>query len=157
MRMSGLRTLRVIIVVCASLWFAHVIWTYTGSKIFIKSERYTGKGLKLQKQLQGYAHNVQEQYNAGRNDELVKADDTFVCSKIVPFSEIAHGRISTYDLPAETDYNLGSDQRYKLPEEFLNTEGKDEDIQVILVPFSHSDPGYGRTVEHYYTGSTKCK
>ncbi|KAL4220666.1 hypothetical protein ACF0H5_021061 [Mactra antiquata] len=79
------------------------------------------------------------------------------CQKIVPFSEHIDGRISTYDLPAETDYSLDPKGRYKIPEEFYKKENDplEEEINVILVPFSHADPGYGRTVEQYYVSMTK--
>lgn len=77
-----------------------------------------------------------------------------ICSKVVPFKNTS-GRLSTYDLPKETDYSLGPDKLYKLPKPVLTDEETEREIQVFLVPFSHSDPGYGQTVENYYTGSTR--
>lgn len=86
--------------------------------------------------------------------DFLNEEEDKVCSKVVPFKNVS-GRLSTYDLPKETDYSLGPDKSYKLPKPVLNAEETDREIQVFLVPFSHSDPGYGQTVENYYTGSTR--
>lgn len=90
---------------------------------------------------------------------VVIAGEGNTCDKIIPFSDHSDDRISTYDLPAETDYSLAADGRYKIPEEFYKADinPPEENINVILVPFSHTDPGYGRTVEQYYTSMTRSK
>ena len=70
--------------------------------------------------------------------------------------------IYTYDLPDVTNYTLDKDREYFLPDprkdivkRKTSAEFDREPIQVILVPFSHADPGYGNTMEGYYSSMTK--
>ena len=102
-----------------------------------------------------FSPNVSSEKEIYLESEDMDPEDTDMCDKIVPFKDTSGGRISTYDLPKETDYSIGRDGLYKLPEEVLNSTGTDGEIRVTLVPFSHTDPGYGQTVEGYYTSSTK--
>lgn len=70
--------------------------------------------------------------------------------------------IYTYSLPDVTNYTLDKDREYIIPDPRKDivkrkTSGSfdKEPVQVILVPFSHADPGYGNTMEGYYSSSTK--
>ncbi|XP_045199322.2 alpha-mannosidase 2x-like [Mercenaria mercenaria] len=149
MRMSRqipFRKLKVVIMFCACLFTMFVLWSSTGHKPGI----YT---IPSNKYYEGILRH-EETFKMELKTQSKKQDE-FVCNEIVPFKNISSGTISTYDLPLETDYSLDSDGRYKLPEEVLQAKSTDDEIQVILVPFSHTDPGYGQTVENYYTGSTK--
>ena len=72
--------------------------------------------------------------------------------------------IYTYNLPDVTNYTLDKDREYFLPDprkdimkRKTSTDFDREPIQVILVPFSHADPGYGNTMEGYYVSKTKGK
>lgn len=72
--------------------------------------------------------------------------------------------IYTYSLPDVTNYTLDKDREYIIPDPRKDivkrkTSGSfdKEPVQVILVPFSHADPGYGNTMEGYYSSSTKSK
>lgn len=70
--------------------------------------------------------------------------------------------IYTYNLPDVTNYTLDKDREYHLPDPRKDIMKREtsadfdgEPIQVILVPFSHADPGYGNTMEGYYSSKTK--
>ena len=72
--------------------------------------------------------------------------------------------IYTYNLPDVANYSLDSDREYMIPDprkDIVKRKSSDsfdrEPIQVILVPFSHADPGYGNTMEGYYASATKSK
>ena len=72
--------------------------------------------------------------------------------------------IYTYNLPDVTNYTLDKDREYFLPDPSkdimkrkTSADFDREPIQVILVPFSHADPGYGNTMEGYYVSKTKGK
>ncbi|KAL3846905.1 hypothetical protein ACJMK2_017854 [Sinanodonta woodiana] len=65
--------------------------------------------------------------------------------------------ISTFDLPDETNYKLLPNGRYSIPvknKEVAYGPGL-RPLKIILVPFSHADPGYGRTIQEYHTGATR--
>ena len=82
-----------------------------------------------------------------------------LCQKVVPFRSVSPTTISTFDLPDVTDYSLDATRNYKLPQEVYNRskEPLKDELQVIIVPFSHADPGYGMTVEDYYQRLTRSK
>ena len=72
--------------------------------------------------------------------------------------------IYTYTLPDVTNYTLDKDREYFIPDPRKDIVKRKtcpnfnlEPVQVILVPFSHADPGYGNTMEGYYSSSTKSK
>ncbi|KAL4220597.1 Alpha-mannosidase 2 [Mactra antiquata] len=61
---------------------------------------------------------------------------------------------STYDLFEYVDYSMNEAGEYPIPSrsfEDISKEGSLNPLSVILVPFSHADPGYGLTLEQYYS------
>ncbi|KAK3605381.1 hypothetical protein CHS0354_040981 [Potamilus streckersoni] len=65
--------------------------------------------------------------------------------------------ISTFDLPDETNYTLLPNGRYSIPVKNKQVAYSPSlrPLKIILVPFSHADPGYGRTIQEYHTGATR--
>ncbi|KAH3810472.1 alpha-mannosidase 2-like isoform X3 [Dreissena polymorpha] len=132
------RKLKVAVFILVAALIAHSLWMMTG--IYKTAPPQNGDYI-----LKAHGHILP-------HFEKVKVVRTKnVCHKIKPWT----GKLSTFDLPAETDYTLDANGRYKIPPEFYdadeNTATRDDKVNVVLVPFSHADPGYGMTFEGYYT------
>lgn len=72
----------------------------------------------------------------------------------------SNGVIYTYDLPDRTEYKLIDGKRFKEYEIPVKNESiaygpNLDELEVLLIPFSHVDPGYGMTMEAYYRSRTK--
>ena len=83
----------------------------------------------------------------------IQNDSSNWCSEIKLFTAESPDVISTFDLPNITDYSVDGTGRYVFPDTFYEPANVHENvgtIDVILVPFSHVDPGYGQTMEDYY-------
>ncbi|KAH3893393.1 alpha-mannosidase 2x-like [Dreissena polymorpha] len=73
------------------------------------------------------------------------------------------GRIFTLDLPAQTNYSMIQNvahprfQEYVLPVSDASVAygPRLDHMTVYIIPFSHVDPGYGMTLEQYYSSMTK--
>lgn len=90
---------------------------------------------------------------------VVEKEDTTgaCCGRYKPSADIY-----TYSLPDVTNYTLDSAREYIIPDPRKDIRKRKtsasfdrEPIHVILVPFSHADPGYGNTMEGYYESATK--
>lgn len=153
-RLVPYRKVRVVLVIGICAYFTYTVWnsagrSYLWSPVTEENSVLTGK-LTSENAQGGWMFQ-----NFLRNAERKNWKQDLLCEKVIPFRDISGGRISTYDLPNETDFSLGNDGRYKLPVDIANAKDDDEPLKVILVPFSHSDPGYGRTVEQYYSEMTR--
>ncbi|XP_069117239.1 alpha-mannosidase 2x-like isoform X2 [Argopecten irradians] len=62
--------------------------------------------------------------------------------------------ITTQALKNQTTYAMKSNGQYIIPTTATTSDNK-EPLTVIVVPHSHNDPGWQRTVEEYYVVSTK--
>ena len=141
------RKLKTLAVVCALLAFIHVVWSFSGISSVLE------RSADSQSQ-----HGVLKFRSNGQLlPQLIRTKS--VCKKVVPFETRGGGVISTYDLPKEADYSLDKNGRYKIPQEFYDNEKNplQHETSVILVPFSHADPGYGMTFEQYYSSRIKCE
>ena len=71
----------------------------------------------------------------------------------------SHPNISTYDLYQQTNFNVNPDGSYEMPSpppDFPDKSDRDlEPLTVVVVPHSHQDPGWLKTVDEYYIDQTK--
>ncbi|KAL4226183.1 Alpha-mannosidase 2 [Mactra antiquata] len=82
------------------------------------------------------------------------------CEAFKSVNESSHSTFYTYDLPDITKYETVSKKHfveYKIPakDESVAYEANLGPVEVLLIPFSHVDPGYGQTMESYYNRKTK--
>lgn len=118
--------------------------------------KYDSRDNKLQKSI------LQEKYNdVGDFDvkELQKNHDfkRGNCKFVPKWGQKYNADISTYDLFKNVSYQMESDGRYPIPVRTFEEIKKSENLKhltVVLVPFSHADPGYGLTLEQYYNQMT---
>lgn len=71
--------------------------------------------------------------------------------------KLNHADLSTYDLFDNVNYTILDNGQYPIPAKSIaeiNKEKTMNALTVILVPFSHADPGYGLTIEEYYNQMT---
>lgn len=137
------RKLKTLGIVCFLIGVVHVIWTMSGITSRMSHSNDSGSLRFIP--------------NGQFLPQFVRSKN--VCKKVVPFQTSPGGVVSTYDLPKETDYTLDKNGRYKIPQEFYEKEKTPlkHETTVILVPFSHADPGYGMTFEQYYSMRIKRK
>lgn len=79
------------------------------------------------------------------------------CKMVNVWNEKVHTRTSTFDLFENVDYSMNPEGEYPIPArtvEEISKSGSNKSLSVILVPFSHADPGYGLTIEQYYAQMT---
>ena len=88
---------------------------------------------------QKYGHPTITQFNCDKNNLVTDLDN-------------ASSVISTLDLPSRTDYRVYSNKQYALHHPVSNQSDK---INVIVLPHSHVDAGWLRTVEEYYVSNVK--
>lgn len=80
------------------------------------------------------------------------------CKFVPKWGQKYNADISTYDLFKNVSYQMESDGRYPIPVRTFEEIKKSENLKhltVVLVPFSHADPGYGLTIEQYYDQMTR--
>ncbi|XP_035828078.1 alpha-mannosidase 2 [Aplysia californica] len=85
------------------------------------------------------------------------AQDSAMCSLQSPQLSPHPANLSTYDLYYNTQFNMKSNGEWEMPlptQEELAAESARK-LTVILLPHSHNDPGWQRTVNEYYTYQTK--
>lgn len=82
-----------------------------------------------------------------------------VCSALPTWRQNNHAQMSTFDLLDTLVYTTNEAGEYPIPirsikqiEQYDNKTTMP--LTVILVPFSHADPGYGLTLEEYYSTKT---
>lgn len=96
--------------------------------------------------------------NAIKDDNVLKeAVANGKCKKVDKWGENYNADISTYDLFQNVSYKMNSDGNYPIPVKTVDEVRKTKNLKhlnVILVPFSHADPGYGLTIEQYYEQMT---
>lgn len=101
------------------------------------------------------------------NQKLVRIDwEGFIkseasrgqCSAVPAWGQAYQAQISTYDLLDTLVYNTDIRGEYPIPvrsfQEIERGANTTVPLSVILVPFSHADPGYGLTLEEYYRTKT---
>ena len=96
---------------------------------------------------------------SGNNQSILRS--TTVCQEPVNLKEMKHVDVYTYDLPDITNYSFVTGKRFKEYVIPIKTEqeaayGPNLDpVTVLLIPFSHVDPGYGKSMERYYMDQTR--
>lgn len=82
-----------------------------------------------------------------------------VCRAVPTWGKPYHAQVSTFDLLSTLVYHTDAAGNYPIPtrtfKEIEMYTNQTEPLQVILVPFSHADPGYGLTLEEYYKTKTQ--
>ena len=75
-----------------------------------------------------------------------------LCFDVPTFDAHKHAIISTFDLSDITNYTLQADKNYvfTLPDREVAYKADLNHLNIIIVPFSHVDPGYGMSFEQYY-------
>ncbi|GFO27929.1 alpha-mannosidase [Plakobranchus ocellatus] len=63
--------------------------------------------------------------------------------------------ISTYDLWAKTKFDTHLSGEWEMPDPTFSRSSVVPRLTVILMPHSHNDPGWQKTVDEYYTDQTK--
>ena len=77
-----------------------------------------------------------------------------ICSKAERVN--ANVSISTLYLPTKTNYKVYSNKQYSMPHPPVETLMRNpERIDVIILPYSHVDAGWLRTIEEYYVYSVR--
>ena len=155
MRRVPWRKLKVVVLFLLCYSALHLAWMYAGSTYFEQTSSDGSSSSGSGSMFEALKHPGNFLVNAPghmfphiHRQKVVQS----TCKKVVPLKD----RICTYDLPDETDYSMDQRGKYKVPQQFYDldktsTPETDEHVDVILVPFSHADPGYGATFEGYYT------
>ena len=98
-----------------------------------------------------------------RNELITKEEVSGVCQAVPSWGKSYHAQIFSYDLLSTLVYHTDAAGEYPIPTRtFSEIERSDKQytyskppLQVIMVPFSHADPGYGLTLEQYYKSKTQ--
>ncbi|XP_052785223.1 alpha-mannosidase 2x-like isoform X2 [Mya arenaria] len=136
------RKVKLICLVSVLVIVMHILWTFTATSLSEDPAMEVRRGRPDSYEVNMHGHIFP-------SIEKTKVVQQY-CKKVDPI----RGVISTYDLPEETDYSLNTNGKYPIPQELYEADKNgtvDDQIEVILVPFSHADPGYGMTFEGYYT------
>ncbi|XP_045199529.2 alpha-mannosidase 2-like [Mercenaria mercenaria] len=93
-----------------------------------------------------------------KDDNVLKeAASRGICKLVEPWGQKYNADISTYDLFKNVSYKMDDNGNYPIPVKTVEELRKAKELKpltVILVPFSHADPGYGLTIEQYYNQMT---
>lgn len=145
------RKLQSLALILATISLVVLLLQVLGLKIVATNDGYASRFLRTHSERRENSTGTTRRQKHVETCTVVSENgNTNWCEEIKPFNA-KPDVISTFDLPEETDFSTDATGRYVFPDEFYEPDSNNNGIvDVILVPFTHVDPGYGQTMEDYY-------